>query len=428
MMLKALIIIHIWSMVIAGCAWVLQRDGKGKVGTSFPAANVWLWLILMSIVPGVLCAIPFDEALVLPKINDLGVFSNQSSIGAAVDPMPFGYLTIYIGLASLLACRTLWSWARLQSLSLSPSTEPDIFTTASKIPPLTLSWPRRAIVIPAELEMHDTLIAHEREHLRNNDAELTLLFLLLRDIMLFNPAISYLVRQWRLAIELRADSAATQGLSISERKGYAALLLNVLRSDDQGARRDALPCPTAHLVSEGYRNAKIRLAGIIERDSNPPKQRWRSALFLSTLGAGLMGLVNSSALATVEVLNADPQSIEYVKQFTPKLPASCPGLTIDDVKYQQTTSTVNGKTLPQHSVKLGLVILKHNVRKDGSTYNSEVLKSTHACFEANAKTAITKWVAEPQEFEVKNAVVKLHFTASADNIDELKRQLGKFLE
>jgi len=428
MMIKALVLVHLWTIVVAGCAWVLQNDHNGKVGASFPAANTWLGLILVSIFPGLLCAIPFDAAFNLPKIDALEVFSSQTSDDAAASPVPFNYLAIYFGLGVILASRTLWRWSRLQRLSLVPSVDPDVFTTTGGVPPLTLSWPRRAVVIPSGLETRSALIAHEREHLRHNDAELTLILLFLRDAMLFNSGIGYLVQQWRLAIELRADRAATRDLSVSERKDYAALLLNVLRSDEGNARREVLPCPTAKLSSKGHRNAKMRLSGIIENEPKPHKYRWSGALLLGTFGASLIGFSNSSALAKIEVLNMDLSPIEYVKQTSPQLPASCPDLTIDDVKYEKTTSRVNGKMVPQHEVTLGLVVLKHHVRRDGSTHDPQVLESTHPCFEASAKTAIAGWVAAPQEFETRNVAVKIQFMTSADTVEELKQQLDKIFK
>jgi len=428
MMLKALILVHLWSFVVAGCAWALQSDGNGKVGASFPAANIWLGLMLISIFPGLLCVIPFDAAIDLPKMEALEVFSNQTDDGSVANPAPFNFLTIYFGIGVILISRTLWQWLRLQKLPLTPSAKPDIFTTTSNVPPLTLSWPRRAVVIPSGLETQAALIAHERAHLRHNDAELTLLLLLLRDLMLFNPGIGYLVRQWRLAIELRADRAATQDFSVSERKDYAALLLNLLRSDGDNRDRRVLPCPTAHLASKGHRNAKIRLTGIMKNEPGPRKHRWSAALLLSALGASMIGFFNSSASAKVEVLDVDLDPIEYVKQTPLQLPSSCPGLKRDDVKFEKTTSTINGKIVPQHTMKLGIVVLKHDVRRDGSAHNPLVIVSTHPCFEANAKTAIAGWDAEPQEFEIKNVVVKMYFVTSAETREQLNLKLESFLQ
>lgn len=54
MMIKVLILIQLWSLVVAGIAWVLQRDGNGRVGARFPAPTIWLTLIVLSFLPGVL--------------------------------------------------------------------------------------------------------------------------------------------------------------------------------------------------------------------------------------------------------------------------------------------------------------------------------------------------------------------------------------
>jgi hypothetical protein len=66
----------------------------------------------------------------------------------------------------------------------------------------------------------------------------------------------------------------------------------------------------------------------------------------------------------------------------------------------------NGQIAPQYIAKLGLVILTHDVCRDGGVHNPHVEFSAHPCFEANAKTAIAGWIAEPQEFETKNVAVR----------------------
>ena len=50
------------------------------------------------------------------------------------------------------------------------------------------------------------------------------------------------------------------------------------------------------------------------------------------------------------------------------------------------------------------------------------------CASLNAKTAIAGWVAKPQEFEIKNAAVKMHFVISTENLDELKLNLDDILQ
>jgi hypothetical protein len=189
-MIKALLLVQLWSVVVAGGAWLLQRDGRDRVGTSFPASNIWLILIVLSFLPGVLYLVPFGAAISLPKIETFELFPIQVSNSSAEGSGFLDYFTVYMGLSLLLMSRTLWRWSRLQGLPLAPTAEPDIFTTTAQLPPLTLSWPRRAVVIPLGFEAQAALIRHERAHLRRNDAELTLLLLLLQDMMLRNPGVN----------------------------------------------------------------------------------------------------------------------------------------------------------------------------------------------------------------------------------------------
>lgn len=430
-MIKALILVHLWSLVVAGGAWFLQRDGGGRVGASFPASNIWLILIGLSVLPGVLYLIPFDAAVSLPKIEAFELFPIQVSDRSAEASGFLNFLTIYIGLSLLLMSRTLWRWSRLQGLSLVPTAQPGVFTTTAALPPLTLSWPRRAVVIPVGFEARAALIRHERAHLHHNDAELTLLLLLLQDLMLRGPGVSYLVRQWRLSIELRADQAATKMLTRSERKDYAALLLNILRPNGQGG--GALPCPTAQLGSTRHRNAKMRLGEIMTNEPNVQQRRWGLALLLTSIGASGVGFLSAATSENIEVINAESEQVDYVlvdyvKQTSLQMPANCHGLKMDDIKIEEKELMVNGRLVSQLTMNLGTVVLSHDVRRDGSIHSPRVIVSAHPCFEADAKTAIVQWMAEPQRSEIKNVAVKLHFVISGATIEELKLQLNDLLQ
>lgn len=433
-MIKALILVHLWSFVVAGGAWVLQRDGDGRVGASFPASNIWLILIILSFLPGVLYLMPFGAAISLPDIKILDLIPALVSESSAEGPGLLNYLTVYMGLSLLLIIRTLWRWSRLQSLPLAPTDEPNIFTTTAELPPLTLSWPRRAVVIPLGLETEAALVRHERAHLRHNDAELTLLLLLLQDMMLRNPGMIYLVRQWRLAIELRADHAATKMLTTSERKDYAALLLNIQRPSGGG---DALPCPTAWLGSTHHRNIKMRLGGILNNETNSRKCRWGAAVLLATIAASGIGLLTAAASQNDTGKNAgfnpdDYILVNYIKQTPLQLPASCPGLIEDlksrDFKFGEKEMTVNGRLVSQKTMNIGTVVLSHDVRRDGSVNNPRILSSTHPCFDANAKAALIQWMAEPQRSEIKNVAVKIHFGLLGATNEELNQKLKNLVQ
>ncbi|WDI31455.1 M56 family metallopeptidase [Hyphococcus flavus] len=429
-MINALIIVHLWSLVVAGGAWILQRDGNGRVGAHFPAPNIWFLLIILCLLPGALYLIPLGNVVSIPTTEAFEVFSIQANEFSTDGMRPLSFLAAYIGLGVFLMGRTLWRWVRLQSLPLAPTAEPDIFATPEMIPPLTLSWPRRAVVLPKGFEAQEPLIRHERAHLRHNDAEVTLLLLLLQDIMLRNPGIIFLVRQWRLAIELRADRAATRNLTAPERKDYAAFLLNIQRPTTR--HNETLPCPTARLNSTPHRHAKMRLIGIIEDESSDKKRRWSAAVLSTFFAASGIGLLSAGAKAYEAGANAgsgpdDYTLIDYVKQTALQMPGNCPGL-IDDikargVKIEEKELMINGRPVPHLTLNLGTVVLNHDVRKDGSIHNPRVIDSTHPCFEANAKAGIAQWTAAPQEFAIKDAAVKLHFVISGATGEELNQQL-----
>ena len=429
MMIKALIIIHLWSLVVAAGAWALQRDGNGRIGAHFPSPNIWLTLIILCLAPGALYLIPFGTFISIPTTEALEIFSLQTGDLPTDGTRPLNFLALYISVSVLFMGRTLWRWARLQGLPLKPTDASDLFTTTATLPPLTLSWPRRAVVMPQGFEARAALLRHERAHLRHNDAELTLLLLLLQDMMLRNPGMSFLVRQWRLSIELRADRAATEKLTAPERKDYAALLLDIQRPTRR--RGEALPCPTARLNSRPHRNAKMRLIAIMEDAPGARTRRWGAALLVTSIGASALGLTSAIATASPNVVDMKSSPIAYVDGTPLQLPTNCPGLENDlkarGLKFEEKELAVNGQLVSQHIVRLGTVVLNHDVRRDGSIHNARILDATHPCFEPNAEAAITQWMAEPQEFEIKDAAVKLNFIMSADTPEELNDKLKDYL-
>ena len=114
------------------------------------------------------------------------------------------------------------------------------------------------------------------------------------------------------------------------------------------------------------------------------------------------------------------------------MPVNCPGLESDlkarGIKFEEKEVTVNGQLVSKYLMRLGTVVLGHDVRKDGSIYNARILSSTHPCFEAEAKAAIAQRLAAPQEFETKNVAIKLHFIMSADTRKELNSKLKDYLQ
>ena len=429
-MLKALILVHLWSLIVACGAWVLERDGKGRVGERFPKPRVWLGLIALCFVPGILHFLPIGAFIKFPEIEIFELISTEVSGASAEIPDPLNYSVIYFLVSFLFAARTLWGWSRLQRLELEKTLEQGVFTTNSNVPPLTLSWPRRAIVVPNDMLDTPALVRHEQAHLRYYDAELTLLLLLLKDLTLRNPGIGFLLRQWRLAIELRADQAAIQNLTVPERKDYAALLLNAQRPIGRDNR--TLPCPTARLSSPHHRNAKMRLIRIIEDgEFGEEKRRWRVALLLAVTGASTLGVASAMAMAGVNAIDMSSNPVDYVRTTAMQLPASCPGLESDlkahGLEFEEKEIMQNGQLVPKHLIKVGTVLLGHDVYKDGRIHNAQIIDSSHTCFEHEAKVGIAQWLAKPQEFEARNAVVRVNFIIWAETRKELNEKLIDYL-
>ncbi len=427
-MIKALILTHLWTLMIALVAWGLQRDKGRRLGVHFPSPRIWLGLIGLCFTPGLISLLPINSPVSLPTIEILEAAPAPLTIGGGASGWSINYLIVYFVLALLLVGRTLFGWARLQVISVDLTDEIDVFTTPSNLPPLTLSWPRRAVVVPDGLQDETALIRHERAHLRYHDAEVTLCLLVLRDLMLRSFGFSYLVRQWRLAIELRADQAATEMLSPSERKDYAALLLNGLRPGGDHKDGRTLPCPTAHLTSTRHRSVKMRLAEIMEQCAKPRKRRWSAALLASAMGAGALGLLSVTATADDAELIIPASEITYMVRVPPKMPESCTGLDTNDIKIVGKNMWVDSGPKLQHVMTVGEVILSYDARANGVLENIRVVKSNHPCFESNAKEAVAQWIAKPQDKAVTNIQVMIQFIVQGETHEELEPTLNRLLK
>ena len=442
-MIKALIITHLWSLLIALSAWALQRDKGGRPGAYFPTPAVWLGLIFFCFLPGLISLLPVSPPITLPSIEIFETDIAPSNVEQNENVWSIDNMTIYFTLACLLSSHTLFRWARLQFIPVNPTCEPDVFSTSSNLPPLTLSWPRSAIIVPDGLQNHAALIRHERSHLRHHDAEITLCLLIARDLLLHSFGFSYLVRQWRLSIELRADYAATEMLSTSERKDYAALLLNGLRPGGDHAGGRTLPCPTAHLTSTSHRSFKMRLTEIMDNKSKPRKRRWSAALLTTAIGAGMLGLLSTNAIADdnqriVQVNGVNIKHTGNTRVFvTPQMPDSCPGLEINDNDISERTIMVDDKVVKHlHLLTVGVVDLKYDVRTDGHIENISVVKSNHPCFEPNAITAVAQRklaLADQQKTKslgkaVNDVPVTIKFTIGGETREDFESKLNLVLK
>ncbi|MEO1407679.1 MAG: energy transducer TonB, partial [Pseudomonadota bacterium] len=123
--------------------------------------------------------------------------------------------------------------------------------------------------------------------------------------------------------------------------------------------------------------------------------------------------------------------VDYIKKTPLQLPASCPGLESNlkarGINFEEVEIQVGDQLVTQHKMTLGTVVVGHDVRRDGSIYNSRILSSTHPCFEAEAKAAIASSLTQPQESEIKNVAAKLHFSISAETPEELNDKLRNYL-
>lgn len=426
-MIKALLLTHIASLIIAGAAWIFQRDGKGRIGANFPAPTIWLGLIGFCFLPALLCS--FLTAAGSPaSVQGMNVFTSVFE-SAEQNLSPASPLAIwpflYGAVATLLIVRTLWQWARLQRLPMRPGPAPDVWLTDVSVPPLTLSWPRRRIVLPAPLSHEARIIAHERTHLHHHDAEVTLALLVFKGAFLGNPGFGWLTAQWRQAIELRADRRALIGQSEAQKKSYAELLLSLSKKLSEDPSADPVqPCPTAHLNPKRNRSLKMRLNTIISQEPTPHKTRWSAVILTTALGMSALGWASSAQERPKDT------AVKIVKRVAPIMPANCTGL--DRSKIKVVTEKHFRQKNQDHTftaADVGGAIVKFDVMRDGSIENVVVEKSTHACFDTPSLNSTKQWRAEAQATIVRGERAKIKFLlVSEDGDPSLEEQITDFIK
>lgn len=381
------------------CLWagVIYAVSLGLSRRAVLKSDIYLWFIAAVFLPFLiaagLTAMAYHPAVnlkangqvmsVLSAAVEIGHRVTLSSmLGTHIGSVFWAlYLVVATGLALrvFLSLRLLWAIGPIQAgLIVSP----DI------IDPACLPWPRRAILMPADLDgkARDYVLAHERAHQKYYDAEVTLMLCLLGAVFWLNRPLAGLIRQWRFAIELRADAQVLNGAPRTSRKDYAALLLQHIAAHNgphKNRHGGARPCPSMALIPDQKRRTEMRLKAILNVNGDKRKPRWAARLAVSGLcAAGLGGGIGLSALAG----DADNAArIEVIKRVPPVFPANC--IPKDNPPVV--------KTSPSGRDIHGWVKLRFNVDKNGVPYDIKAFESSKACFEANSIASVTQWRYAP---------------------------------
>lgn len=392
--------------------------------------NVWTYFIALSLLPllaafiiPLLNTVPFEWA-----INAKSVQTQIERMAEEVAPFSKGlslwmFLAyIYGAIAALKVIGVVVRWTRLQLMPLSITETQGVYITDRDVPALALSWPKRCVVLPATAkalsrEARGQIIAHERAHLKYNDAEITLIYLILQNLFWTNPAMRWFVTGWRDAAEIRADHAVTAGTDMPARKAYAQVLLSAM-AQENGER--ARQCPSAYLTSNSLRSVKMRLSEIMTTEPRGGN-RFYKGLAISC------GLIISMGGASFMTATAAPAQSQPLKRVPPMMPASCPNLDMKTVEVKSYTSKMNGQKKSYRAANIGTVILKFDIDKAGRTKNIKAVKSNNICFEGPALKSVVQWVyssGAPQK-GVEN-MIKFRLSEDPDSSTSIEDDIKAF--
>jgi TonB family protein len=386
----------LWSAVIAAAAILLSRRHMQSpqfymvmiAACCLPFAVLGL---MQNLPQDYLPAVAVDVFMVIPASTAFKAAPLLTQAGSQLSlVMALIYCVIAIGLALRIMMSLLRLW-RMGPLKNGLIISPHITD------PACLPWPRRAILIPQNLdgEARAAVLAHERAHHKYCDAEVTLALCLLGAIFWLNYPLTRLIKAWRFAIELRADGAAISASHI-KRQCYAALLLDHLSqarlmASETNRHREARPCPSMALIPDQKRRTEMRLIAILRpKEANNKRAALTRLMTSAALIISLGGGVGLSALANDEAADnnkAPSENLKPIKTVPPIFPLDC---------IPEENPPVLPVSKPEHDIH-GWVKLGFDINSNGEPFNIKFLESSKACFEANSLAAVKQWRFQPIE-------------------------------
>ena len=414
--------LNIWIAILGVCTAVISKK-------QVLSSNSFIAVILGSLLPAAIAAAltKFNLSRV-DTLTTLGTAMNSIGVDIILTYRTASFTQIatfsYVCVTLILILTTFGTWAKLQTLDLEPTAIGTVYKTTKPLPPLTLSWPRRLIVLPESVlslpkRQKEMIISHERVHLRHYDAEVTLMLLILKHIFWINPAMAWLVNSWRDGADLRADRAVIVGTNLEFRRAYAGTLLSCMGNKNG---EQALPCPSAALTSNRTRSVKMRLSKIMT-EQQPPR---KTALYnLAKIGLGLSTLFAGIALNAAASPKNTNINVRPLLRVPPVMPKSCAGLDTQSIETVTKSMTISGETIERHVANVGTVLVSFDIAASGATENIFILKTAHECFNKPTKDAVSQWRYTPNDPQngVKN-MIKFLLTEDAEG--SLSESLRKF--
>ena len=229
-------------------------------------------------------------------------FETHSVIGVPVVGIFLGGVALFAGRLALSIARLRkmisdsYAWRRFGSLHLRLSDE-------ISVPFSTRSWRKRFVVLPSAMITRPAdlriALAHEIQHLRQNDVDWEIFMETLRPLFFWNPAFYLWKRRVEQLRELSCDRQVMmrRGYKVAD---YCDCLITVCQNSLQPRRLFAIDAPVVALVRVdnrlfAQRSAKLlknRLFSLIEGKA----ERNSSAVF-AALALPLLGLTIAASLA-----------------------------------------------------------------------------------------------------------------------------------
>ncbi|HYW31142.1 MAG TPA: M56 family metallopeptidase [Gemmatimonas sp.] len=279
--------------------------------------------------------------------------------------------------------------ARVEAKAHIVDGEPVLVTESLGPAVVGLRDPR--IIVPAWLlhldaPLRELVLRHEREHCRAGDARLVWLGVFATALVPWNPAIWFMTRRLRLAMEIDCDARTLRG--VDDHQQYGKLLLLIA-----GRQSSARLMP---MLAESSSNLARRISAM--RQTNVRYRGVRVAI-LGAVAAGAVVAACSPRVVGNLGGTTGPVPASAAAEATPAKPKPTfvsPNDVLTEAQVERPAVIAPGTRVPAYPKALrdagvqGTVIARFVVRADGSvdTASIQTLQSDHKDFETSVREAL----------------------------------------
>lgn len=435
MILNWMLASALFALVLAGAAMLGERAGTAvgkprRLPWAFAIAAATLWPLMAG-----LWALLAPQAAVTRITTRISSDASQAlavqiPIGASTGEMIDRALAVvWIALSLALSARIVLAMFRMRAVTRTA--EPamldgtQVLVSESAGPAVSGFWNPRIVVprwlLEFDAPLRSLVLRHEREHVASGDGGLMLGAALATALMPWNPAVWWMARRLRLAVEQDCDArvlAASESLErygrllilVAQRQSHARLAPMLAESNaDLEWRIGAMNQPTRnHSLARALALSAVAIGLAVFAFTSPAMAGVRAPTAVVRIAEAAPSMRMLPAIVTQTQAQQGPVKLPPPKptgqeQKAPPAPARTeqivttkPAAEVMELAVSKSVEEAPNTQRPRYPDILrsagveGVVIVQFVVNEDGSadTSSLKVLRSTHALFQAAVRYAM----------------------------------------